>query len=280
MTDVGGMTALNNRTYLVGNVTSRSFTIDPEDSTTLSPYTSGGNAWCAQRGCTWYAFENAEGDLTTFKISPCVTERTGGNAYTDASASSSNVGRQYNSDGSCLSNSIYPLSSNRSTLKSRIDAFQAVGGTAGQIGIGWGWYMVAPTFNTLWPSSGAATYNTARTLKAVVIMTDGEFNSPYCQDVLARDAGSGSGNNNVRIDCNATNGSPFAQSRSMCDAMKAKGVVVYTVGLGISSTGQAADVLRYCATGGSYFHMASDADDLAGAFAAIGRDITQLRISK
>ena len=123
-------------------------------------------------------------------------------------------------------------------------------------------------------------YDTSETLKAIVIMTDGEFNSPYCSGVISRDAGPSSGDNRYKIDCAPDNDDPFDQSEALCDGMKAQGIMIYTVGLGISSTGEAADLLRYCATGTSNFHMADDADDLAGAFAAIGRDITQLRISK
>lgn len=280
ITDVGGMTGLNNQTFLVGNVSTNTYTIDPSDSSTLAPYTSGGKSWCAQQGCTWFAFENMDGDLQTHQISGCVTERTGGNRYTETSASTSHVGRHYTSDGSCIDDAILPLSSNRTTLKDRINGFEAEWSTAGQIGIAWGWYMLSPNFNSIWPSGSAGAYNTAETLKAVVIMTDGEFNSPYCSGVISRDAGPSSGGSANKIDCAPDNSDPFTQSEALCDAMKARGVVVYTVGLGISSTGEAADLLRYCATGSGYFHLADDADDLADAFGAIGRDITQLRISR
>lgn len=280
ITDVNGMTALNNQTFLVGNVSTNTYTIDPSDTSTLSPYTSGGKSWCAQQGCTYFAYENMYGDLQTNLVSGCVTERTGTNRYTETSASTSKVGRHYPANGSCLSNTIVPLSSDRTMLKNRINAFTAIDGTAGQIGIGWGWYMVSPNFNSIWPSGSAGQYNSAETLKAVVIMTDGEFNTPYCQGVISRDAGSGSGDNAYKNNCAPDNADPFTQSRALCDAMKVQGVVVYTVGLGISATGEAADVLRYCATGTGNFHMATNSSDLAGAFGAIGRDITQLRISK
>lgn len=278
---VNGMTQLNDGTYLVGNATSNTFTIDP-DLSALNPYTSGGKAWCAQQGCTYFAFDNMYGDLQTHQISNCVTERTGSQAYTDASPSGSRVGRNYPSASSnpCLSASILPLSSNRSSLKSTIDSYSVEGSTAGQIGIGWGWYMVSPNFNHLWPSSSAANYNTAKTLKAVIIMTDGEFNTPYCSGVISRDAGSGSGSNTGKIDCAADNGDPFEQGKAMCAAMKNRGVLVYTVGFQIESGSNAADVLRTCASVPANFFLPASGGDLSEAFAAIGRDITQLRISK
>ena len=281
ITGVNGMTQLNNETYLVGNVTTNTFTIDP-NLDGLTPYTSGGKAWCAQQGCTYFAFENMYGDLQTHQISNCVTERTGTQAYTDASPSSSRVGRSYPSASSnpCLGATILPLSSNKNTLKSTIDGYNVEGSTAGQIGIGWGWYMVSPNFNYLWPSSSAANYNTAKTLKAVIIMTDGEFNTPYCSGVISRQAGSGSGSNTGKINCDADNGDPFDQGKAMCAAMKNRGVLVYTVGFQIEPGGNAADLLRTCASTPANFFLPANGGDLSEAFAAIGRDITQLRISK
>ncbi len=286
-TDVGGMRDANNtsvvntKTFLVGNVTTNTFTIEPPDGVGVTPYTSGGQAWCAQPGCTWYAFENMYGDLQTHRISDCVTERTGGDAYTDAAPSVSRVGRNYpGASNPCLNAPIQPLSSNKAALKTSIDSYAVQGSTAGQIGIGWGWYMVSPNFNYLWPSNGAATYNTARTLKAVIIMTDGEFNTPYCRGVISRDAGSGSGNNSEKIDCAAENGNPFNQGRAMCAAMKSRGVLVYTVGFQIAAGGDAASMLAACASTPANFYLPASGGDLSAAFAAIGRDITQLRISK
>lgn len=281
ITGVNGMTQLNNETYLVGNVTTNTFTIDPNLSA-LTPYVSGGQAWCAQQGCTYFAFENMYGDLTTHRISTCVTERTGAQAYTDVSPASARVGRNYPSASSntCLAATLRPLSSDKNALKSAIDSYSVEGSTAGQIGIGWGWYMVSPNFNTLWPSNGAAAYNTADTLKAVIIMTDGEFNTPYCSGVISRQAGTGSGSNTGKIDCDADNGDPFDQGRAMCTAMKNRGILVYTVGFQITAGGDAANMLQACASTPANFYLPASGGDLSEAFAAIGRDITQLRISK
>ena len=283
ITDVGGMTQINNEAHLVGNASTNSFTIDLTDAS-LTPYTSGGRAWSARGGgTTYFAFDNMNGDLRTHRVSGCVTERVGAQAYTEAapSGSSSWVGRHYpNISGTCISNTILPLSSSTATIKSRIDDFVASGSTAGQIGIAWGWYMVSPNWNTLWPSNGAAAYNAAETLKAVVIMTDGAFNTPYCSGVISRQAGSGSGDNAAKIDCDATNGDAFTQSEALCDAMKARGVIVYTVGFGITAGTAEAAMLADCASTPANIFLPADGGDLSEAFAAIGRDIRQLRISR
>ena len=283
ITNVAGMTQINNETHLVGNVSTNSFTIDLTDAS-LTPYASGGRVWSARGGgTTYYAFENMNGDLQTHRVSGCVTERVGAQAYTEAapSGASSRVGLHYPGiDGACIDDTILPLSSNAATVKARIDDFEVSGSTAGQIGIAWGWYMVSPNWNSLWPSGGAGAYNSAETLKAVVIMTDGAFNTPYCNGVISRQAGSGSGSNSAKIDCDATNGAPFDQSEALCDAKKAQGVIVYTVGFAITAGTAEADMLAACASTPANVFLPASGGDLSEAFAAIGRDITQLRISR
>jgi Flp pilus assembly protein TadG len=278
ITDVGGMTQINNQTHLVGNATTNTFTIDLIGSS-LSPYTSGGLSWCAQPGCTYYAFENMNGRLTTHMVSSCVTERTGAQAYTDAAPTSGAwVGRHYpNMSGSCLGSTIEPLSNSVSGIKANIDALTVNGSTAGQIGIGWGWYMVSPNFGSLWPSSAGAAYDTSETLKAVIIMTDGEFNAPYCNGVTARNYNASRGQSN---NCDPDNGEPYAQSRALCDAMKVQDIMIYTVGFQIPAGSRAEILLKYCATNSGSFYRAGSGAQLSEAFSAIGRDITQLRISK
>ena len=66
------------------------------------------------------------------------------------------------------------------------DALKDGGSTAGQIGVGWGWYMVSPTFGAIFPSDNRPdAYDAQKRLKVVILMTDGEFNTPYCNGVVA-----------------------------------------------------------------------------------------------
>ncbi|WP_292062320.1 TadE/TadG family type IV pilus assembly protein [Brevundimonas sp. UBA7664] len=280
ITDVGGMTQINNQTYLVGNATTHTFTIDMNEAS-LTPYTSGGRSWCAQQGCTWYAFENVYDDLVTHRISTCVTERTGDNAYTDAAPSTARVGRNYPSTSNpCLSNTLKPLSNNKAAIKADIDLLSASGSTGGHVGVAWGWYAVSPAFSSLFGSSAGAAYNTAETLKAVVIMTDGEYNSGYCNGVISADSTNGSGSASLHINCNAPNGHPFDQTLALCTAMKTAGVIVYTVGFQVVDDERARAVVNGCATNPGNAYLADSGADLREAFSAIGRDITQLRISR
>lgn len=284
ITGVGGMTQLNGLTFTVANRTTNTFSLAGVNGASYGTYSSGGSAWCVVAGCQYYQFTNADYYPSTqlFQISNCVTERVGANAYTDVAPSTAPVGRNYPSTSNpCPTSAITPLTSNKTTLKAQVTGLVATGSTAGQIGIGWGWYMISPNFAYLWPSaSQPAAYGTKDLLKVVVIMTDGDFNTPYCNGVIAKDAGTGSGATSDHINCNATNGDPVAQGLALCSAMKAKGVVVYTVGFDVGKGTTAETLMKGCATSAANVYLPSSGTALKDAFAAIGRDITKLRLSR
>jgi hypothetical protein len=238
---------------------------------------------CTTPGCNRFTFTTAAGGTSTRTISTCVSERTGAQAYTDAAPSTAFVGRNYaGGNNPCPSASISPLSSDETALKAKIDTLQASGSTAGQIGLAWGWYMVSPNFGYLWPSDDnrPAAYGEDDLLKVVVLMTDGEFNTTYCNGVISRDATSGSGSSSDKINCNATNGNAFVQAEALCDAMKAQGVVIYTVGFALSGNAAAENIMEECATDADHVFLPDSGADLKVAFRAIGQDINALRLSR
>lgn len=276
ITGVKGMTQINGSPYIVGNSTSSTFSIGMNGAN-WGTYSSSGSAWCGNDGCQWRVFHNPSGSLRKLEISSCASERTGAQRYTDASPATSRVGTNYPSS-QCPAAVVRPLSSDKSGIKSLINSLSVTGATAGQIGIGWGWYTLSPNFNDLWPSQPAGPYAPSQTLKAVIIMTDGEFNTAYSTGVIAQDMGLGSTSN--LINQNATNGDPFIQGEALCTAMKAQGIVVYTVGFQITAGGNAERMLGRCATSPAHVFLPASGGDLSQAFAAIGRDITRLRISR
>ncbi|WP_292129465.1 TadE/TadG family type IV pilus assembly protein [Brevundimonas sp.] len=273
---VNGMTGINNRPYIVANVTNNTYSIGVNGAE-WGAHTSGGSSWCGQDGCQWRVFHNIYNTLRAQQISTCVTERTGAQAYTSAAPSTAYVGRNYPATNApCPSSVIMPLSYDKSAMKSLISRFNVTGSTAGHIGLAWGWYTVSSSFNALWSDNPAGAASPNELLKAVILMTDGEFNTNYCTGVLARD----SGNGGERINCAATNGDPFDQAEELCDAMKAEGVVVYTVGLELRAGGEAEEFMQSCATSPDHVYLPASGGDLSEAFAAIGRELTQLRISR
>jgi Mg-chelatase subunit ChlD len=233
---------------------------------------------CSSPGCSYYTFTKSSGSSATFGITNCATERTGSEAYTDASAKMSPVGRLYASSSLyCLSsNEFLPLTSDIGTIEDRIDSLVQGGATAGQVGVAWGWYAVSPNIG-LWSGDQApAAYGTDNTEKIVIVMTDGEFNIGYCNGVMSKNYYQDAS----RINCDATNGSPTSQAKSLCTAMKAEGITVYTVGYDISSNTRAQSLLSDCASDSSKYYLSSSTSDLEAAFAAIADEIVSLRLSK
>ncbi|QTC87248.1 pilus assembly protein TadG-related protein [Brevundimonas pondensis] len=297
LADMGGMAQLNNGGYRVASQSGSQVILDTSRSLGLvktvkggNSYSSGGKLFNGRDGGQWRAYPAASGMVAVLGSSTCVSERAGAQAYTDSYPSvGSYVGRGYlDSSNPCPSVAVTPLSSSRVDLGKEIDKLEAGGSTAGQIGIAWAWYMISPNFSSLWGvNSRPAAYDPSKTLKVAILMTDGEFNTPFRSGVIAADAGSGSGGADTHINENATNGHPFEQSLALCQAMQDQGVVVYTVGfdLGTDVGGPGIDtaleMLRECATTPDrHFFEANSGTDLKEAFKAIGRDITRLRIAR
>jgi Flp pilus assembly protein TadG len=184
----------------------------------------------------------------------CVTERTGGQAYTDAAPGAgaySPVG-----PNNCPGAAVVPLASDPDVLKARIDAFNAGGMTAGHLGVAWARYLISPKWSGVWPSESAPlAYGDPRQVKSVILMTDGEFNTQY-----------------------SALGSSAQQARRHCDAMKADGVIVYAVAF--QAGGAAEALLKYCASTPSTYFKTSTGAALQNAYREIGLQLRQLRISQ
>ena len=186
--------------------------------------------------------------------SACVTERTGSQAYTDASPISYPVGL----DPRCtIAAPLVPLTNDKTALHASINAMTANGATAGHLGTAWSWYALSPNFNELWPSSSNAArpYSDLSVLngsgqpvlkKVAILMTDGDYNTQY-----------------------SANGSSNAQAAKLCTAMKAEGIEVYTIGAQVSATAKA--FLTACATDSQHYYDATNGTLLLASF----NDITK-----
>lgn len=280
ITGVQGMTQLNNNAYTVANAKTNSFELKNVDGRYYYSYTGGGTAYCTKLGCQYYQFANASGGTTVLPFSNCVSERTT-NAYTDAAPSTTLLGYNYaSSSNPCINATIMPLSSDKSALKSVVNGLSAGGSTAGHIGVAWAWYLLSPNFSYLWPSSDQkpAAYGGDNLIKVAILMTDGAFNTPYCSGVISKDALSGSGSSSDHINCNAPNGSSAYQAKQVCSAMKAKGIVIYTVGFQVGTDATALDTLNNCATDSAHAYYPQSNSDLQNAFHDIAQQITNLRL--
>lgn len=208
----------------------------------------------------------------------CVVERSGSYAYTDNSpgggahlgTSDTSVQGYY----SCPDSSVVPLTdinnaTQRNFLIDRVKALAAVGGTAGHIGAAWGWYMVSPNWSGIWPSASVPKPYSPTVTKAVLLMTDGDFNSAYGN-------GGGGLGSSARTDVLVPGSSPY-QAKQLCDNMKAAGIRIYSVAF--MAPIAAESLLKDC-SGESNFYDASNTTQLKAAFRDIASKLTSLKLSQ
>jgi Flp pilus assembly protein TadG len=299
-TDIGGLTGLNNKAWQVKDKTTNTFKL--KDSVGVehgTAYTSGGNAWCstnvaAQRPCEYYRYLAA--DNSTYRIpriTDCVTERVT-DRYTNATPTTTWLGRHYpdgNSLNNCITNEIIPLTSDRDTLHDDTTGLVAAGSTSGHSGLAWGWYLLSHDFTDDLFASGSESIaadpdaqDAEPVMKVLVLMTDGLFNTSYCNGVVAKNADSVAGSNAQRINCDGVNST--TQGTHLCSDIEADGIIIYTVAFALDEIANDTDretvrsMLANCATDNGGAYEATDGDDLLEAFRSIGRNISNLRLSK
>ena len=176
---------------------------------------------------------------------------------------------------------ITPLTNQKATIDSGIDALVAAGNTQVNLGAVWGWRLISPRWRGVWGGSMNTNnlplnYNTPLMSKAVIIMTDGE-NTMSNTDRTAYWYLS----NNRLGTTNATTAVTNLNTKltTVCNAMKAQGILVYTI-LFEENTASVIDLMRNCATSPDYFFNSPDEATLEAAFHAIGDSLANLRISK
>lgn len=227
----------------------------------------------------------------------CLSERTGTNAFTDVAPTGTNaIPRAYQtgSNTACVPSApIVPMTSNKDSLKTVINSFAASGNTAGHLGTAWAWYLLSPNWASVLPAaSKPQPYSMTQQVgekgqpllkKVAVLMTDGEYNYQYCNSTTPTTAGAtipDSDTGNSGANCKSPNGTSTTQARSLCTAMKAAGITVYTVGFGLGSAGAAVDTLRGCASEPHMFYNTTTGDELRNAFRHIATSIAAPILSR
>ncbi|WP_428698732.1 pilus assembly protein TadG-related protein [Stappia sp.] len=260
------------------------------------PYATGVNI-----GTTRATLATKGANASRSSYTYCVSERTGAQAYTDASYITASIGpgtqqasykkgyAQPNSASSnvtshagyvCPNAELVPLTldpgstSKAGTPLHTISKLSASGGTAGQTGVAWGWYTLSNAWSGLWPAdSKPAPYTDERVLKYMLLMTDGDFNNWFdgpskikgtTYDWLVRDYGSESTDRALKL----------------CAAIKQAGIKIITVGFQIGSNSQAKKVMNDCASSPGDYYLAEDDAELNARFSAIANQIKTTYLSR
>ena len=177
----------------------------------------------------------------------------------------SNDGAFSNRYATCESSTPFPLTDNKEALNNYVNAMTASNGTAGHLGIAWGWYLISPNWSSIWPAESKPwDYDEVNATKALILMTDGDFNSQHP----------------------SASKNSFRQAMDLCDKMKESPskVTIYTVGFqvpwSVQRTGDGRTILEYCATSPAYAYSAADGDELLRVYKEIAQSIADLRIKQ
>ena len=183
----------------------------------------------------------------------CASERIGTKAFTDDIPG---VGQWIETvPSTCPSSTVMPLTNSVSALEAHIDAFTPSGGTAGHLGVAWSWYMISRDWHSMFPTANKPmAYGATDSIKAVILMTDGAFNTQY----------------------EAAQGTSFEQAELLCNEMKAKGVIIFSVAFQAPPDGEA--ILQTCASDATYYFDAANGAQLIAAYDSIASTLSQLRI--
>ncbi len=193
-----------------------------------------------------------------------VDDTPGPGRYAETSNSASNP--HY----ACPDAQILPLQdvsipAQKSALTDLIDSMSVSGYTAGHIGAAWGWYMISPNWQGVWPASSRPKPAGPDVLKVVLLMTDGEFNTAYF----------GGNKNDMPYTVPNSSGD---QALRLCQNMRDDGVAVFTVAFDAPTEAEA--LLRQCAGTADHAFTASNPAELSAKFRAIGERLSMLRLSR
>jgi Flp pilus assembly protein TadG len=188
----------------------------------------------------------------------CVFQRTGSEKFTDEPPGPNKyaTAADYWDRDDCRDAPPVPLTTDRDTLADYVESLDPSGGTAGHLGIAWGWYMISPDWWETVGGSQPLNYDEPDTAKALILMTDGAFNATISN----------------------TQGSSTWQSKQLCDNIKDKGVVIYSVAFQAPQSGE--DVLEYCSSGPEFFFNPRTGQQLTQSYQAIATSISDLRLTQ
>lgn len=160
---------------------------------------------------------------------------------------------------------VMPITSDQDALLANVETMQPEGNTLGNIGMAWGARLISPEA----PFEEANEWEDPYWKKAIIMMTDGDntLNGTYSSYWFTS-----------RNDMTVTKfNNRFAET---CQALKDKGVTIYTVTFYSGINENTKDYYRECASSEDQYFDAPTTDDLIDVFKRIARELSHLHIKE
>lgn len=244
---------------------------------------TAGKAWDADSGGGVLWWQKKQGEPGKYKTAPNKTQQA---------LSPYPVGP----NSGCGIAPLLRITTDMTSVNSKLDAMVANGNTHIPLGLIWGWHLLSP--NT--PFSDGVAYGTKGTVKIVVLVTDGE--NTYTTNANNQICKNGSGSlyycTPDTNDSNytgygykwqkriSTNGGDFStpvqamndRLGKLCANMISQKIEMYTVPVQVSDA-NIKGLLKSCATGTDHYIDVADASGLDDAFSNIAGSISGLRVA-
>lgn len=256
------------------------FAPDEPDDDAIS-YTSG-------RRTRYYSWNNnyIDGDGNSSVV--WKVRQGNANKYSTSISSSAKGTGDYGPNRECGLTSLLRLTTTFSTVTSKLNSMVAVGNTNVAMGLMWGWHVLSPNA----PFADGVAYGTPKVTKVVILLTDGDNTNDETSDPensiytgvgymwQKRLLQAGSTSTYLDETSSATDRRDAIDDREkiLCTNMKAKGIVIYSIGVGVSTHSKS--ILQACASYTDYYYDVTDASQLDTVFDNIAGAIASLRISK
>jgi Flp pilus assembly protein TadG len=249
----------------------------------------------------------------SWKIMPCVTDRTGPQQFTDVKPGAgawlnSHDGHRfpvsedsedtpyagspgdseanpadfwnYRDSGYCAdvaeANVVMPLNGDKQQLLDHIDGLEAYGSTAGALGTAWAWYMLSPNWEDIWTGD-----STPGPYGDLTVLNAGGAPKLRKIAVLMTD-----GQYNTYRGWKEHDPDEVSENaKSICTNMKAEGIEIFTVGFELDSLSaedqeRALDVLQSCGSDLDHFYNALSTAQLKQSFHNIAIQLSKLYLAQ
>lgn len=182
---------------------------------------------------------------------------------------------------------ITPLVAEKTKVLDAIDdmAPWSFGGTATPMGLVWGWRVLSPRWRGLWAGSEATLpvdYDTPFMDKVIVVLTDGKNEFISASTALGRSDYTAYGRISDMGHTSITDARDDLDDRfdRVCANIKNDSVIIYSITFGTTPDDDVKTAFENCATNPSFYFHAPTAASLESAFETIGRQLSNLRLSK
>jgi Flp pilus assembly protein TadG len=183
----------------------------------------------------------------------------------------------------CPQQPITTLTNSKASLLTAMDNLvNPRGNTHVNLGAVWGWRLLSPQWRGLWGGAMDGNdlpldYDEELSQKAMILMTDGTntmSDSIYTAYGWLDDGHLGTTSSSTAVT------KLNQKTTSICNAMKAKGVLIYTIVFGNDSSSGSKTMMKNCASQTDFYFFSPSKESLSAAFKTIGDSLSKLRVSR